>query len=300
MDRLKGIRIFVEIAEQGSMSAAARVLGVANSVVSKHLHELEQWLDRKLVFRSTRHLRLTQDGLDYLPECRAILNTINRMESRGHSGEATLQGKVRITASLYLGQLLLAPLIAGFCQEHPDVNVEIALSDRYRDLVEEGFDIAFRVSEMPDSDLVSRRLQNIILKTIATPGYIRKNGAPTSPADLPQHRCIIEGNAAGRQRWSFQGNNGRRVGVTVDGALSSSHGEVVKQFCEAGLGIAQLPGFLVDQAIDQGRLVELLPEYAIDTFCLHLLYHKQSTRHPTIAALVDHIYQRFQYSPLSD
>lgn len=293
MDHLKGIRIFTEIADRGSMSAAAKSLGLANSVVSKHLTALEQWLGRKLVFRSTRHLCLTRDGLDYLPECRAILNAVEQLESRSRNGREVVEGKIKMTAPLYLGQRLLTPLVTDFCRKHPMVAIDLVLSDSHRSLVEEGFDIAFRVSEMPDSDLLSYRLRRVTLKTVATPGYIREQGVPLTPEELKRHRCITEGESTGRQRWLFRGKNDRHTSITLDGALSSSHGEAVMNFCEAGLGIAQLPGFFVDEAIDNGDLIELLTDYAVDTLYIHLLYHKHSTSHPAVAALIDHIKQRF-------
>jgi LysR family transcriptional regulator for bpeEF and oprC len=297
MDKLKALTIFVEIADQGSMSAAARSLGVVNSVITKNLNELESWLDKKLVFRSTRNLRLTQDGMNYLTECRAILNQVERLESQAHLDETVIQGCVNITAPFYLGQFLFAPLMAGFHQAHPLININLVLSDNFEDMVDEGFDIALRASQMPDSSFVSRRLKPISLKLVASSNYLGEHGAPSSPKGLKDHQCIIEGNTGDKRRWRFRNKNGKQASVSVNGNFRVNYGGMVKALCIEGLGIAQLPDFMVAEELNTERLFELLPEYALDNLYIHLLYHQKSTTNNAVKAVIDYVYSTNKISP---
>lgn len=292
MDKLKTIAIFVEIADQGSMSAAARSLGVVNSVITKNLNELESWLDKKLVFRSTRNLRLTQDGMNYLAECRVILNQVERLESKAHLDQTVVQGNVNIAVPFYLGQYLFAPLMAGFHQAYPLIKVNLVLSDSFEDMVDEGFDIALRASQMHDSSFISRRLQPVSLKLVASSSYLQEHGEPSSPKVLKNHQCIVEGYSGDRRRWRFKNKNGKQTSVSVDGNFRVNYGGMVKALCIQGLGIAQLPDFFVEEELSAGRLVELLPEYTLDNFYIHLLYHQKSTTNKVVKSVIDYVIER--------
>ncbi len=294
MDKLKAISIFVEIADHGSMSGAARSLGVVNSVITKNLNELESWLGKKLVFRSTRNLRLTQDGMNYLEECRAVLNQIERLESKAHQDEKVLQGQVNITAPLYLGQFLLAPSMADFHKAFPLININLVLSDSFEDMVNEGFDIALRASQMPDSSYISRRLKPGSLKLVASPGYLREYGEPTSPKALKDHQCIVEHGSGDRRRWRFKNKGGKQTSISVNGSFRVNYGGMVKELCIQGLGIAQLPDFIVEEGLGSGKLVELLPEQALDNFYIHLLYHQKSTTNSVVKAVVDYLVEKIK------
>lgn len=298
MDKLKALSIFVEIADQGSMSAAARRLGVVNSVVTKNLNELETWLDKKLVFRSTRNLRLTQDGINYLADCRVILNQVKRLERQAHLDETIIQGSVNITAPFYLGQFLFAPLMSGFHKTYPLIKINLVLSDSFEDMVDEGFDIAFRASQMPDSSFVSRRLKPISLKLVASSNYLLEQGAPSSPNGLKDHQCIVEVDSAEKRRWRFKNNNGKQTSVSVNGNFKVNYGGMVKALCIQGLGIAQLPDFMVEEELNTGRLVELLPEYALDNLYIHLLYHQKSTTNKVVKAVIDYVVEETKFSEI--
>ena len=289
MNKLRMISIFVEIADQGSMSAAARSLGVVNSVVSKNLGELESWLGKRLFYRSTRNLRLTQDGMNYLPECREILKRVDRLESNSHLEDEAFRGHVNITAPYYLGQLLLAPMLAGLHKMYPMITVNLKLSDDFEDMVGRGFDIALRVSQMPDSSLISRRLEPVSLKLFASPEYIRGYGVPSSPKELDRHQCIVEGDSKNRRRWPFRDKNGKQISVSTTGSFTVNYGGAVKALCIAGHGLGHLPDFMVRRELDSGVLVELLPEYALDNFYIHLLYHDKSRTNSAIRAIIDYV-----------
>lgn len=292
MDKLKAISIFIEIADHGSMSAAARSLGVVNSVVTKNLNELEAWLGEKLVFRTTRNLRLTQDGMNYLSECRVILNQVNQLENKANLGEEIIQGQVTVTAPLHLGQSLLSPLLAEFHHRFPLVSLNLVLSDNFEDMVDKGFDIALRVSQMPDSNFISRRLKMVRLKLLASPQYINQHGLPSSPKALNDHQCIVEGYSDDRRRWRFKNKNGKQISTSVGGNFRVNYGGMVKAICMEGLGIAQLPDFMVKQEIEVETLVEVLPEYDLDNFYIHLLYHQKSTTNKVVKAVIDYVVEK--------
>ncbi|GAB3532965.1 LysR family transcriptional regulator [Photobacterium alginatilyticum] len=286
MDKLKAMAIFVEIAEQGSMSAAARKLGVVNSVVSKNLTELETWLGRKLVYRSTRNMRLTQDGHKQLEHFRDILDRVNALDV--HTDEETVQGEVKITAPIYLGHQLLVSHIPEFHRQYPLVKLHLELSDDFENMINEGFDVALRASQMLDSSFISRRLSDASLVVVASPDYISQYGVPSSPKALVKHQCLVEGALDSQRRWRFKNSRNEQVSVAVDGAVSTNSGTSIKQLCEAGLGIAQLPSFLVEESIASGKLVEVLPDYALSNFYLHLLYHQKGTRNLAVKAVVEY------------
>ncbi|MGF1731092.1 LysR family transcriptional regulator [Photobacterium kasasachensis] len=290
MDKLKAMAIFVEIAEQGSMSAAARKLGVVNSVVSKNLTELEAWLGRKLVYRSTRNMRLTQDGHKQLEHFREILERVNGLEA--DPDEEMVQGLVKVTAPIYLGQQLLVPHIPEFHRQYPFVKLHLELSDDFENMIDEGFDVALRASQMLDSSFISRRLSDASLVVVASPDYISQYGVPSSPKALVKHHCLVEGAVDNQRRWRFKNTRNEQISVATDGAIYTNSGTSIKKLCEAGLGIAQLPSFLVEESIVSGRLVELLPDYALSNFYLHLLYHQKGTRNLAIKAVVEYFVSR--------
>lgn len=289
MDKLKAMTIFAEIADQGSMSAAARSLGVVNSVVSKNLNELENWLGRKLVFRSTRNLRLTQDGVTYLAQCRKILDEVALLEASTREQDRAVSGHLKLTAPTYLGQQMLAPAIASFTRAHPNVTLELIISDDFKDMVDEGFDAAFRVSQMPDSGFISRRMSKVRLQTVASPVYLKRVDIPVTPKDLKKHQCILENSRSQQQLWRFNSHRKAQSNVQVSGTTSASSGQMVKALCTQGLGIAQLPDFMVGDELSRGDLVELLPQFALDNFFIHMLYHQNTAGNTALKAIVEHL-----------
>jgi LysR family transcriptional regulator for bpeEF and oprC len=177
------------------------------------------------------------------------------------------------------------------------ININLVLSDNFEDMVDEGFDIALRASQMPDSSFVSRRLKPISLKLVASSNYLGEHGAPSSPKGLKDHQCIIEGNTGDKRRWRFRNKNGKQASVSVNGNFRVNYGGMVKALCIEGLGIAQLPDFMVAEELNTERLVELLPEYALDNLYIHLLYHQKSTTNNAVKAVIDYVYSTNKISP---
>ncbi|MEH6448316.1 MAG: LysR family transcriptional regulator [Oleispira sp.] len=291
MNQLKAMAIFAAVAKQGSMSAVARELGVANSVISKNINELESWLGRKLLYRSTRSLSLTQEGKDYLDKMQQILDQVSELESPASIENKNLTGRVLIAAPVFLGTKLIGPLLKEFHQEYPGIQIKLVLNNLFNDLVDEGFDIALRVSRLPDSNFIAKKLNEISLKLVASPRYIEKHGVPHSPDSLNRHNCLIDSSIANAHRWHFKDlkpkSNNKVQTIAINGPFEVNSGEMTADLCESDLGIAQLPDFFVNEAIQKGDLVEILPEYSIDDFYLSLIYHAQGKRNPINKIVID-------------
>ena len=293
MDKFKAMTIFVEVARQGSMSAAARRLGVVNSVVSKNLGELESWLHKKLILRSTRSLRLTADGEQFLEECQRILNDIQALESQVVSEQREITGTVRITAPLLQGRQLLAPALSQFRVINPKVELNVILDNDHRSMIDDGFDIAFRVSDSPDSSMISREICRVGLKLVASPAYIELKGTPHHPKEISGHECILEDRGQYFQRWRFIGKNGRQTSVTPTGSLRINDPELIVELSKQGQGLAHLPDSFVDADIAGGELVELLPDYRFEGLSLQMLYHGRNYRNEAARALIEFLVRYF-------
>ncbi len=270
------------------MSAAARRLGVANSVISKNLRELESWLGRKLIYRSTRSLKLSQEGQVYHQQIAEILQKVTDLESSFQEDEETLSGTVKVTAPVILGKKTIAPLLPGFSLLYPGIHLNLVLNDDFSNMVEEGIDVALRVSRLPDSNFVARKLASAKLKLVSSLAYIEEQGAPLKPEALTQHQCLIDNSVSNAKRWNFVSPQGENLSVHIDGPIEVNNAESVLSICEAGMGIAQLPEFFVNDAIKQGTVVELLPEYAL-IFDISLLYHQHGSSNPATKAFIDYV-----------
>ncbi|MEH6576500.1 MAG: LysR family transcriptional regulator [Amphritea sp.] len=289
MNQLKAMKIFAVVVEEGSMSAAARRLGIANSVVTKNLNELEDWLGRKLIYRSTRSLRLSQEGHSYLEQIRDIISRVEVLERPVELENKLLKGTLKVTAPVILGKKLISPLLPGFYNEYPGLKIQLVLNDDFNDMVEEGFDLALRVSRLPDSNFIAKRLWPMSLKLVASATYIEQFGAPLTPESLNRHVCLIDSSTANARRWQFRAPNGDSLGVHIDGPIDVNNAECITLLCESGLGISQIPNFFVDASIREGKLIELLPEYSIDDAYISLLYHQKGTKNPATKVLIDYL-----------
>ncbi|WP_185826875.1 LysR family transcriptional regulator [Shewanella canadensis] len=289
MDKFKAMTIFSAVVEEGTMSAAARRLGIANSVVTKNLNQLEHWLDRKLIYRSTRNLQLSQEGRLYYEQIKEIIHSVEKLESPTNLDHKTMTGSIKITSPIIFGKQLLSPLLPAFHIEYPGINIELILHDDFDDLVKGGFDLALRVSRLPDSNFIAKRLQSMRLRVVASPAYIELHGAPSTPESLSRHICLIDKSIGNAKRWDFISLRGDNLSVPVYGPLSINNAECIAQLCTDGIGVSQLPEIFVNDLINNGQLVELLPEYAIDDFYISLLYHQKGATNPATKAFIDHL-----------
>ncbi|MCP3867658.1 MAG: LysR family transcriptional regulator [Gammaproteobacteria bacterium] len=292
MDKIRAMQVFREVVRKGSFSAAADTLNLANSAVSRQVSELERWLSTKLLYRTTRTLSLTDDGRIYLEKFDAVLNSVDELEQRATSSLQQVRGNLRITAPLYLGRYYLNPMIPGFIADYPKVNIALLLVDRFVDLVEEGFDLALRVGELPESNLIARQLGEMRLKAVASPAYLRTSGTPIFPAELSEHNCLFDTLANLNQRWQFTVGQDE-FNVPVKGNFVANDGEMMVQMALAGLGIAYLPDFFVDTFLKEQKLVQILEDYTRNTHPISLLYPHNRHMNLSLRTLVDRLFEQY-------
>jgi DNA-binding transcriptional LysR family regulator len=262
MARLKQIESFVAVASKGSLTAAALAEGVAPAVIGRRIDALEERLGVKLLVRTTRRITLTHEGSAFLEDCQRIIADLTNAEASVSEGGVKASGHLRITAPAGFGRRHVAPLVPRFIGLHPDVSLSLNLSDRVVDLVNEGFDCAVRVGDLPDSSLVSVRLADNRRKCVASPGYLKRAGTPKHPSELARHRCLTLSSEASQTRgWAFT-VDGQVIHLRPAGPVDCSDGQVLHDWCLQGLGIAWRSTWEVEQDLAAGRLVPVLDAFA--------------------------------------
>ena len=262
MDRLKQIESFVAVSTKGSLTASALAEGVAPAVIGRRIDALEERLGVKLLVRTTRRITLTHEGSAFLEDCQRLLADLASAEASVSAGGVKASGHLRITAPAGFGRRHVAPLVPGFIAAHPDVSLSLNLSDRVVDIVNEGFDCAVRVGDLPDSSLISVRLADNRRLCVAAPAYIERMGAPAAPGDLSRHPCLTLSSDASQTRgWAFQ-VAGEVTHLRPSGALDCSDGQVLHDWCLQGLGIAWRSTWEVEGDVAAGRLLPVLEAFA--------------------------------------
>ncbi|MBL0087189.1 MAG: LysR family transcriptional regulator [Ideonella sp.] len=262
MDRLKQIESFVAVATKGSLTAAGGTEGVAPAVIGRRIDALEERLGVKLLVRTTRRISLTHEGSAFLEDCQRILADMANAEASVSAGGVKASGHLRITAPAGFGRRHVATLVPGFLALHPDVSVSLNLSDRVVDIVNEGFDCAVRVGDMPDSALVSVRLADNRRRCVAAPAYLKRAGTPATPAELSRHECLTLSSDASQTRgWAFT-VDGAVTHLRPSGRIDCSDGQVLHDWCLRGLGVAWRSTWEVEQEVATGQLVALLEDFA--------------------------------------
>lgn len=262
MDRLKQIESFVAVATKGSLTAAAQAEGVAPAVIGRRIDALEERLGVKLLVRTTRRITLTHEGSAFLEDCQRLLTDLANAEASVSAGGVKAAGSLRVTAPAGFGRRHVAPLVPSFLAEHPDVHLSLNLSDRVVDIVNEGFDCAVRVGDLQDSSLISVRLADNRRLCVAAPAYLKRAGVPQHPSELARHACLTLSSGSSQTRgWAFR-VEGELVHLRPSGRLDCSDGQVLHDWCVAGLGIAWRSTWEVEQDIAGGQLVSVLDDFA--------------------------------------
>jgi DNA-binding transcriptional LysR family regulator len=267
VDKLKQLESFVSVATRGSLTAAARAEGVAPAIMGRRLDALEERLGVKLLVRTTRRITLTHEGSAFLEDCQRLLIDLANAEASVSAGGVKASGHLRITAPAGFGRRHVAPLVPKFRELHADVTISLNLSDRVVDLAGEGYDCAVRVGDLPDSSLISLRLADNRRLCVATPAYLKRYGTPQHPNELMKFDCLTLSSDASQTRgWAFQiqGDDGTPevVHLKPGGPLDCTDGQVLHDWCVAGLGIAWRSTWEVENEIAAGKLVEVLAEFA--------------------------------------
>jgi DNA-binding transcriptional LysR family regulator len=291
MDRLTGMETFVRVVELGGFTAAAAAANISPTMVSNHIRALERRLGARLLNRTTRRQSLTDIGTTYYAQCLDILGRIDSAESNARDQRSRPAGRLRISAPITLGAHLLVPAFAEYLREYDEVQIELQLNDRVVDLIDEGFDAAFRFGELPDSSLIARPLRSLNRVVCASPTYLTRHGIPQKPGDLLNHNCLAFHYVHPERDWVFPGANGQSVRIA--GQLTVNNGPALLQAALADIGIAMLPDYLVAEDLAAGRLVRLFPEYDFERAPLQLIYLPDRHMTPKMKSFVDFIMQHF-------
>jgi DNA-binding transcriptional LysR family regulator len=262
MDRLSAMRLFVRVAELGSFSGVALQMGVARSVVTRQVAALEAHLGTKLIARSTRSLALTSAGTTYLEKCRVILNLVESAETDIAHERMTPRGNLRISLPLSFGIKRIAPLQLRFAERYPEVGLDMDYSDRRVSLIEEGFDLSIRITRSLAANDVARKLGSAKLMVVAAPDYLSRHGRPQHPTDLLHHECLGYTIGGANSPWPFV-IDGHVQSVAVRSRVNGNNGEVLVEAAAQGLGITYQPDFIIGNAIENGRLHQILTDFPI-------------------------------------
>lgn len=286
MDRLASMAIFVKAIDLGSFSAAADALGLSPQLVGKHVLALENHLGVRLINRTTRRQHVTEIGKQYYERSHYILAEVEAAEALAEETRMVPRGTLRISAPVTFGIHALAPRLPTFMNTYPEVSVELALSNRLVDVIDEGYDAVFRVGDLSDSGLIARRLGPYRLGVCASPNYLKERGIPLTPADLAEHECLIFSHTGLRTHWSFIGPKGP-ITIPISGKLTMDSGEALLAAAVAGHGVILQPMELLRAGIQSGLLVPLLPGYHVPTRQFHVLHAPDRRVTPKLRSFLD-------------
>lgn len=286
MDRLTSMAVFVKAVDLGSFTAAAESLGMSAQLVGKHVRAIEQRLGVRLLNRTTRRQSLTDFGQTFYERSKIVLAEVEIAESLAAETRVVPAGRLRINAPVSFGLKTLAPKLPQYMKRFPKVKVELSLSNRAVDLIDEGYDAVFRVGELSDSGLIARVLAPYRLVLCAAPSYLKNNPPIETPLDLPSHECLVFAYTELRNQWSFDGPQGP-VTVSVNSRLVSDHDETLLCSAVAGMGIVLQPVEVVREALADGSLVRLLPDYESPSRPMHVLYAPDRRITPKLRSFLD-------------
>lgn len=286
--------IFASVHEHRSFTAAAEALGLSKATVSKAVTRLEAHLGTALFHRTSRRLSLTESGKALAVHAARMLAEAEAAEEAARDEASAPTGLVRVAAPMTFGLMHVAPAVADFLTQHPGIKVDLHLSDEKIDIIDMGFDIALRIAALPDSSLRARRLGDITAHIVAAPAYFEKHGRPTHPAQLAEHQCLSYAYVATPDLWRFHGPGGEEASVRLNGPLRCNSGEAMLPALRAGLGIARLPGFIVDADIAAGALEPVLQNWSMTPVALHLLSPPGGLRPARVELLIAFLSGRFR------
>jgi len=292
MDRLQAMIAFRAVADSGNFSTAARQLGRSKAVVSRLVAELETHLGARLLNRTTRRVSLTELGRGYHARCVQLLADLDELEGLARDAQAVPRGRLRLAGPHSFGEGFLVPALHDFGALYPAIEIDLTLTDRFVDLVEDRYDLAIRIAELPDSTLVARRLADMRLVVCASPAYLARHGAPRQPADLARHACIVDTNLRQPASWPFE-VAGQRASVRVSGRYAVNSARAACDLAVAGDGIALAPDFVADVHLAAGRLRPLLDEFATAPRGIWAVYPHRRHLALRLRVLIDFLVARF-------
>lgn len=295
MNLFDSMSVFTQIVEKGSLTAAASAIGLSPTMVGNHLQVLEKRLGISLLHRTTRRQNLTDFGRIYYERCIEILRLVGEADAHALANQLIPRGRLRVTAPVSFGAEGLMPSLGEYTSQYPEVKLDIALNDRTIDLVEEGFEVAIRIGNLPDSSLIARPLQPYRMMICASPNYIAKHGMPLQPKDLANHHCIAFHYSAGTT-WRMTGHDGT-TSIHVPSTIQVNNGQAIRVAALNGLGIVMQPEVLIAQDIASGRLIRLLQDYELPSRPMHVVFLRDQHMSPKLKSFVEFVVKRFGPTP---
>ncbi|WP_296000769.1 LysR family transcriptional regulator [Rugamonas sp.] len=297
MDRLRALEVFVEVVRKDGFARAAEALDTSPAYVTRYISDLETHLNTRLLNRSSRKMSMTASGEALFERAKSILDDVAEAEAIVSSATMQPRGLLRINAPLSFGILHLAPLWAKFMRQYPDVRLDVALIDRVVDIVEEGYDLAIRISRSGSTSHVARKLavsHNIVC---ASPDYLQRHGTPRAPADLLLHRCIGYSYSATADEWSFFDGDGKPHPVKVPCVMHVNNGDTARAAALGGMGIIWQPSFLIGADLRAGRLLPLLPDYHLPDIDVQAVYPSRRHLSAKVRVMIDFLVDEFKDVP---
>ncbi len=295
MIELEDLRSFVEVTESGGLNRAAIRLGISKSIVSRRITRLEAELGARLLTRTTRGISPTEAGIEFKVRCDRILADLEEAREAVSQQGGAVRGRLRLSAPLSFGVRHVAPVLAELASAHPDLEIDVSYTDRVVDLIGERLDAAIRIGSLRDSSLVVRRIAPVHAVLVASPDYLSRHGRPRTPQDLVGHECLIYTGSLVPE-WQFRSGK-RWISVRPEGRIRSDSGEAILQWAVAGLGIADLPSFLVSDAIESGALEPLLLDCPRPEYGIHVVRPPGSHVPGKVRVLIDTLVDRFGGAP---
>jgi DNA-binding transcriptional LysR family regulator len=300
MDKLRAYEVFVTVVARGSFARAADALDTSPANVTRYVNELEAHLGARLLNRTSRKLSLTESGQGLYERARGVLEDVAEAEAIASAKAVQARGRLRINAPVSFGIRHLAPLWPNFMQRHPEVELDVALADRVIDIVEEGFDMAIRISRGGSQAHAARKLASSRNLVCASPGYLLRHPAPKVPADLAQHACLGYTYAHTADEWHLNAADGTPHMVKVRYAMHTNNGDTARAAAIAGMGVIWQPSFLVGEDLRAGRLVELLPGYRMADIDILAVYASRRHLSAKVRVMIDYLAEAFAGTPAWD
>ncbi|MGH1357283.1 MAG: LysR family transcriptional regulator [Burkholderiaceae bacterium] len=293
MDTIEAMRTFVAVARELSFTAGAKQLGISTKVASKQIQMLEARLCAQLFNRTTRSVALTETGSAYFKQALPVLEQFDELEGLVQLRQSDLAGQIRISAPTAFGSSELVQAIVPFQKAHPRVTIDLALSDQRVAVVEEGFDLAIRIGELEDSNLIARRLMMMRVVVVASPDYLKRYGEPQQPAALQSHNCLVLQTSVDSHDWRFR-VDGQSASFRVGGPVKANAPRAIAQMAVGGLGIGQVPFYVVEDLIREKRLKVILEAMETEGIAVCAIYPRSRHLTARIRALIDHLVSYFQ------
>lgn len=299
MDTLTRMRAFIDVVEAEGFSSAARKIGRSKALLSKYVRELEDELGARLLNRTTRQFSLTEAGHTYYHRAVEIIREIDALQDAVSESSSDARGRIKLSAPRTFADASIGQSLVDFCLAHPEITLDVRLDDRFVDLVEEGFDLAIRITRLQDSSLIAKRLAPFHSKLVGAPALIERVGKPERPEDLIGKPCIIDTNGRSRNNWHFRNVDGSMMSISVNGPIEVNSPVATKNAALAGLGFAFLPCFIAEEAIEHGNLIDCLDEFMARDGGIYAVYPHRRYLPAKIRALVDFLAQWFKEREIS-